>query len=1240
MATYYLKYYAEIQNFRGQLARVEIHQRGTQPASVLQIGDVCGLALEVQGGQSDVFVPIIKTSARLSMVSSDDKPTAGGIKYGGWQEFYTPDDTLYKVVIKTKATASANSWTTRWSGYITPDSWQEGLDYRDGITITARDNIGHLQDYEFDMATQDEYGLASIRSIINAAAQKISLAMTLTFSSAAAIEAADGTSVLDAMVDISKFKGRDWYSVLEDLLDAIGYTMRYTDANRVTVAPLRYIPLLGEASKAAQPSMTDLEFFGGTAEIVPAVKQITETHDYDYNEAVGVTIFGSPTFASASTYRCKVDGNTLPGGGTVSIAEHDASMNKVSGRGGTAWMIGSDLLDKSRITGPYWNGDNSNLWEPYILLAANGVAGSKRTQTLQFFCQTPNVAIRAVFAESPIRFHASDGKAASTSFTLFQIKYTVAYTKGNDTLYWDGVEWGSTPKELSAEYDSQNAKATDFEVSLGPCSLGTGGIMTFAFTDIQYKCFYASGNGMSGVYARLASFQVGVGVDSLKRNTVRTVNNEQYNVLINRDPVVAPLSRDVPMVTPLSYPSSLFYYEDNGAYPGQYPYLVNWHGISGVTKPLPVLVHQQILCYRGASLWELSGECAPQDKALFWFNSLCHYKARTYIMQSATLDFMTGNISGAILREFLDYDDIWDDTEQGDWSDSAEFVVDGDSPVTPSWGGGGPSSGGTNLLNVWKSLTNNPDLDTNDDNTAIALAHLTALFTVETLSGGGKYLKLNTQFLGLAADGFITAGGTNSGGGGGVDLDRVWESLTNNTDEPDVKINAAHIPVASTSAIGGVKVDGTSITINNGVISAVAQGTGSVNSLTVGNQNYTPDANGVITIPAYPTTLPASDVYSWAKASSKPSYSLSEISETSDLQAIEALTGTGFLKRTGTNTWAIDNSTYLTAVPKATDNVIGGFQTGYPESGKNYAVKMSGNKAYVNVPWTDTVYSLPLAANGTRGGVQIGYSESNSGSSSDRNYAVKLSSEKAYVNVPWTDTVYTHPTDGAGVKILPANGKVLSAIIVDTMGHVTAVAAKTLAADDIPALDYLPLTGGELTGDLWLHTSSANYGSKLWFGDKGSGDGYAYIHEDTDDHLHIHADKGIKLSTGNNYGVQVDNNVTISSSRSLTLGDGVLTWDSTRNAWKLTGNFYATGFLTAGGVNVQNGVLNVENNVVIDSSKTVTFGSGAVLSYSSGWKLTASLNVTALTIGSGSSAMNVASVIADLQQRVSALENQ
>lgn len=47
-------------------------------------------------------------------------------------------------------------------------------------------------------------------------------------------------------------------------------------------------------------------------------------------------------------------------------------------------------------------------------------------------------------------------------------------------------------------------------------------------------------------------------------------------------------------------------------------------------------------------------------------------------------------------------------------------------------------------------------------------------------------------------------------------------------------------------------------------------------------------------------------------------------------------------------------------------------------------------------------YSLPLAATSTRGGIQLGYNQNG------RNYPVQLSGEKAYVNVPWTDTNTTY----------------------------------------------------------------------------------------------------------------------------------------------------------------------------------------------------------------------------------------
>lgn len=1174
MATYNLKYFAEIHNFRGQLARVEILQRSNSAFSVLEIGDVCGLALEIQGGTEDIFTPIVKTSARLSMVSCDDKPTADGVKYGDWGEFYTPDATLYKMRIKTKPNASASSWTTRWTGYITPDSWQEGLEYRGVITITARDNIGHLQDFEFDMdaSEADAYGLVSIRSVLAAAMNKIALPMTYVNSSAPATIEADGTGLLDAKVALEKLQGRDWYSVIEGLLDSIGYTLRYTDSNRVTVAPLRYLPLLGETSRANQPTMEKLEFFGGVGEMVPAVKKITEVHTYDYNAAVGIPIFGQMVFGSNETYRCKVDGNTMPAGGKFSVPEHDAPTNKVTNPKSTAWLAGSDILNQARITGPYWNSDDETLYNQYVLLPANGVEGSKRTQALEFLCDSTDVVIEAVFAEYPISIKDTYGdfKAVREGHTLALIVYELSYTVGGQTQYWDGHSWNNTARDVKVEYDSQNDKATTLSITLQPNQMGRGGLIRFSFKDIQYKCFYPY--AYSGVYARLSSFQVSVNKDNLVRNTVRTVNSEQYNVLLNREPDFAPLSRDVSMAVPQNYPSALYHYPSGSAYPTQYPYQGNWDNLNTeVVKPLAVLIHQQILCYRGASLWELNGECAPEGGGLFRFNTLPRYKNRTYILMSGTLDFLTGSVVGAILREFLEYDEIWDDTEQGDWSDASTYVRDGAAPVTSYGGYGGGGTGGGGGVNYFE----------------------------EDGQGG---IKLKDDYNGLWAKGFVTSGGIGSdqgGGGGSIDLDRVWESLTNNTDKPNVKINVAHIPNLEISNI-------------NGLADALAQA-GSVKSLTVGTTNYTPASNGIITIPAYPTALASP-------------YALTFGSKTYDGSAAKTITASDLGA--------------LTAVPKATNSVIGGFQTGYSESGKNYAVQMSGDKAFVNVPWTDTVYSLPPAANGTRGGVQIGYSESNSGSSSDRNYAVKLSSEKMYVNVPWTDTVYTHPTNGANVTISAANGKVLSAITVNNLGHVTSVSSKTLAAADIPDLSsvYLPLTGGTLTGDLRLKTGGTYYGSKLNFGD---GD-YVYLNEDTDDHLKIYAAKGLELSVGSTYGIK--------------FGDGVLTWDSANSAWKLTGNLYATGFITAGGVNAQNGIVEVEHNVVINSGKTVTFGQG-VLSYSSssGWLLSTGFQATtiratsSLLIGTGSSAVNVGSVLQSLsgvngtlqnhEQRITALEN-
>lgn len=806
MANYYLKYYAEIKNFRGQLTRVEIHQRDTQPASVLQIGDVCGLLLEIQGGTEDIYTPIVKTSARLSMISSEDKPTADGIKYGGWEEFYTPDATLYKMVIKTKATDSESSWTARWSGFITPDSWHEELEYRGPVTITARDNIGHLQDFEFDMPG-DSYGLAKIKDVLDTAMLRINMPMDVAYCSGADLEA-DDVKLVNSFISVSKFKGKDWYTAIEDILNAIGYTLRFTDENRVTFAPMRHLPLLGEASEQAQPSMPDLEFYGGDGEQVPAVKSITETHDYDYNSEVFQTISGGASFGTNQTYRCKVEGNKMPGGGQFSRPEHDAVYNEVTGAGDTVWDTGSDLLNINNYDQAHYQSgagvfdSEGDRWNQYAFLAANGVEGNERTQSLHFFCGATDITVRAIFAKNPAGLYTRSGVTSlyKADDSLSKIKYKLWFENGGVIRYWTGSGWRSSEITIEKEFDPQNEYATDLEIALQQCDdLPEGGVLHLAFLDINYKMYYNT-YAFDGVYARLASISVAPNVTNLSKNTVKTINDDKYNVRLERNTEISPLSRETTVALPDNYPSALFYYPSGSSFPKAFPYMGNWDNVSGdVVKPFPVLVHQQILCYRGASLWQLSGECAPKNNALFWFNSICVYKNRNYILQGGTLDFTNGMLQGAILREFLEYDDIWDDTEPGDWSDSTEYPGSGAASTSSSAGSSLAPSGGGNYFE--------PD--------------------------GNGAIKLKDEYTGLWAAGFIAAGGVgSSSGGSGIDLDRVWQSLTNNTDKPNVKINAAHIPIATAAAIGGVKPDGTTITIDaNGVISAAGGSSGSVTSV-------------------------------------------------------------------------------------------------------------------------------------------------------------------------------------------------------------------------------------------------------------------------------------------------------------------------------------------------------------------------------------------------------------------------
>ena len=141
----------------------------------------------------------------------------------------------------------------------------------------------------------------------------------------------------------------------------------------------------------------------------------------------------------------------------------------------------------------------------------------------------------------------------------------------------------------------------------------------------------------------------------------------------------------------------------------------------------------------------------------------------------------------------------------------------------------------------------------------------------------------------------------------------------------------------------------------------------------------------------------------------------------------------------------------------------------------------ASSNVVVNVPWTDTPYTLPLAADGTRGGVQIGYTQA-----STRDYPVTLASEKMLVTVPWTDTQNADQTiTGAGSNntdsgiILSASG---GTVLVLGAGSVTAGQAGnkiTLTGVDTWVANSLNVAGyvaapGAVANKVWKTDASGN----------------------------------------------------------------------------------------------------------------------------------------------------------------------
>ena len=159
---------------------------------------------------------------------------------------------------------------------------------------------------------------------------------------------------------------------------------------------------------------------------------------------------------------------------------------------------------------------------------------------------------------------------------------------------------------------------------------------------------------------------------------------------------------------------------------------------------------------------------------------------------------------------------------------------------------------------------------------------------------------------------------------------------------------------------------------------------------------------------------------------------------------IKSITASGrtitYTKGNGTTgTITTQDTTYA----QATSTVLGLVKIGYTASGRNYPVVLDADgKMYVNIPWTDTVYTLPVATTTVRGGVKVGAVRStavttNAASSTDGRYYMveRDSAEKLFVNIPWQNTTYGLATQSANGLMSTADKMKLDHIRISVTGE-------------------------------------------------------------------------------------------------------------------------------------------------------------------------------------------------------------
>lgn len=627
---YGLKYYWE-KDRNGTIIRLEIQQKDYSGAAK-EIYEVQSLSLEMQGGQGNIDSAIVKTSLHIGVADAFDIADTDTMKHGEWTEFYTPDSTMYKIILY-------QSGSVRWTGFITPDSYEEDLSYGSIISLTARDNIGHMQDFPFDLKGDAE-GFASVKEIITRGLSKAGVAMGVGFDTQLMAASPDGSSfvhIYDALINVKTFKDDDWYSAVDKVLSSLGLTMRYMDNNAIKIMSLRRMTeILNKTNKA--PVFVNNS---GHRLLDPPYRVIKETCEYEEENPA----FGSIPDNSNYSGDARFDGMIV---------------HRLTGH--PNWKNTENETPMSLNPYQFKQGDGIDFENTiFIALSVNtdttgDITYSKHINNgrfrFSFHVNSPVSIINNTIINTPlIGIELMPGVNTYLSMT-----YEAMYTLADGTKYgWNGKEWTSSP--AGEQVYEMTGIVNDFDFAI-ECPLTTDQRGTFVLRIKKIK--YINGSIPifvgDGVYARLENFELKYLDRFPEKKTVTTKYNDKYNVMLDRSPDIVEVGFNAP--SPV--------YVQNGIYTryaGTIHPLNSWAWkIKGTRYPLTAIIHQQLLCYHARPENVLTGELYDPSANDPRFTDRWVWSGRKLMLISGSLDLCTGRVNNAVLRGYVSYDDMWSET--------------------------------------------------------------------------------------------------------------------------------------------------------------------------------------------------------------------------------------------------------------------------------------------------------------------------------------------------------------------------------------------------------------------------------------------------------------------------------------------------------------------------------------------------------------------------------------------------